>query len=200
MPRPSTLIFTLLFLGTVLLSSRATLSQSKPSNTQSTDKNKAQPIKVIPEHKVEPFDPSVSKEFMPVARRAFQAVDSLREHFWEDYDSDAAWTPRQMMAEKARDDLTAAANSSAEKFISLQVANYVFTLTSNRTLMRSAEQLSSAEGLRMQRQIQSQLRKAFDDDSCYTESRKFATTGEHEKDSHCGSGQTSKPNSRDQNK
>jgi hypothetical protein len=36
--------------------------------------------------------------------------------FWEDYDSDLAWTPRQMVAaEKARDDLEGVAKTPMEK-------------------------------------------------------------------------------------
>ena len=108
------------------------LCQSKPSKkVQPSDKSNAQPLKVGPEHNAEPFDPSISKEFMPVAVKAYQALDHLHDHFWEDYDSDAAWTPRQMTAEKAQDDLNDVAHSEIEKSISFLVHGYLSAGTTN---------------------------------------------------------------------
>src|SRR6266550_5618046 len=95
--------------------------QSKPPKVQTSTKPKRQLSKV------EPADPKppISKEFMPVAQKAFHALDHLYEHFVEDYGSDAAWTPRVMAAEKARDDLNVVANTSSEKSISFGLGSYL---------------------------------------------------------------------------
>src|SRR2546425_6578254 len=95
----SDLLFPKILIVSVLLCCH-TQAQSQPSKVQTSKKPKRQISKVEPESQ-----PTISKDFKPIARKAFQALDNLKQHFWEDYDSDAAWTPRQMAAENARDDL-----------------------------------------------------------------------------------------------
>jgi hypothetical protein len=128
----------------------------------------------------------ISKEFMPVARKAYQSLENLNEHFWEDYASDAAWTPRQMEAEKARDDLEALSNTPTEKYISSSLRVALFAVSGWRSILINAEKLGP-DGVQEQRDhARSALKNIFG--PCYYSFKELAITGVRKKDSQCGRG------------
>src|SRR3954467_512885 len=102
-----------LLIVSVLLCSQMQ-AQSKPPKPQLSTKTKSQISKV---EAVAQSAPDISKEFMPIARKAFQSIENLNEHFWEDLDKDSSWTMRELAAENARDQLEGVAIAPIEKSI-----------------------------------------------------------------------------------
>jgi hypothetical protein len=160
-------------------------AQSTSSKVKASQKPKSQASRVELEPKVEsaPKPPDISKEFMPIARKAFQSLDNLNAHFWESLDDDAAWTTREVAAENARDDLEGVATTQIEQFIFSSVKADLVFIGGYRFQIKTAEMLGERQG-----NLYSSYKTAADnaqkglkdifENPCYAATKETAVTGD----------------------